>query len=99
MKSSIALFLQLCSCPEPVGLRPFVETRPTSGKAGAPVIILGTNLTGASSVTFDGTPATFEVIAESEIRTTVPNGASTGKVKVTTPRGKLLSNVRFRVTK
>jgi uncharacterized repeat protein (TIGR03803 family) len=82
-----------------VGLGPFVETRPTSGKAGAPVIILGTNLTGASSVTFDRTPATFEVISKSEIRTTVPNGASTGKVKVTTPRGKLLSNVSFRVTK
>jgi hypothetical protein len=63
------------------------------------VIILGTNLTGASSVTFDGTPATFEVISKSEIRTTVPNDASTGKVKVTTPRGKLLSNVSFRATK
>ncbi len=82
-----------------LGLSPFVETQPTSGKVGASVIILGSNLTGTSSVTFDGTPATFEMVSKSEIKTTVPNGAGTGKVEVTTPRGTLLSNVRFRVTK
>jgi uncharacterized repeat protein (TIGR03803 family) len=82
-----------------VGLGPFVETRPTSGKVGASVIILGTNLTGASSVTFDGTPATFKVISKSEIKTTVPDGATSGTVKVTTPSRKLSSNVPFQVTK
>jgi uncharacterized repeat protein (TIGR03803 family) len=82
-----------------VGLGPFVETRPTSGKVGASVIILGTNLTGASSVTFDGTPATFKVISKSEIKTTVPDGATSGTVTVTTPSRKLSSNVPFQVTK
>jgi uncharacterized repeat protein (TIGR03803 family) len=80
-----------------VGLGPFVETRPTSGKVGKAVKILGTNLTGSTSVTFNGTAATFTVVSSSEITTTVPAGATTGKVKVTTPRRILTSNVSFRV--
>jgi len=80
-----------------VGLRPFVETLPTSGEVGASVFILGSNLSGATKVTFGGTPAKFTVISKSEIKTTVPSGAGTGKVQVTTPRGKLISNVAFRV--
>ena len=82
-----------------VGLGPFVETRPTSGEVGNTVIILGTNLTGATSVTFDGTPAEFKVISGSEVTTKVPNDATTGKVKVKTLGGTLASNVVFRVTK
>jgi uncharacterized repeat protein (TIGR03803 family) len=80
-----------------VGLGPFVETRPSAGKVGAHVIILGSNLTGATSVTFNGTAAAFTVVSASEIRTTVPSGATSGKVKVTTPGGVLVSNVAFRV--
>jgi uncharacterized repeat protein (TIGR03803 family) len=80
-----------------VGLGPFVETLPTSGKVGAAVKILGTNLTGATSVSFNGTGAVFEVVSSSEITTTVPTGATTGTVQVVTPNGTLLSNVPFRV--
>jgi uncharacterized repeat protein (TIGR03803 family) len=82
-----------------VGLGPFVETQPTSGKVGAAVKIPGTNLTGATSVTFNGTAATFTVVSKSEITTTVPVGATTGTVKVKTPSRTLSSNVPFRVTK
>ena len=67
------------------------------GKVGAKVIILGTDLTGASSASFHGTEATFKVVSKSEITTEVPTGATTGKVKVTTPHGTLVSNVAFRV--
>jgi uncharacterized repeat protein (TIGR03803 family) len=81
-----------------VGLGPFVETLPTSGKVGAKVIILGTNLTGATAVSFDGTAATFTVVSATEIKTTVPAGATTGTVTVTTPGGTLNSNIIFRVT-
>ena len=82
-----------------VGLGPLVETLPTSGKVGAVVIILGNNLTGATSVSFNGTVATFTVVSGSEIKTTVPTGATTGTVKVTTSTGSTLdSNVSFRVT-
>jgi uncharacterized repeat protein (TIGR03803 family) len=80
-----------------VGLGPFVETLPTFGEVGATVMILGTDLTGATSVTFDGTAATFTVVSSSEITTTVPSGAATGKVQVTTPQGTLISNVDFGV--
>ncbi len=81
-----------------VGLGPFVETQTTSGKVGAAVKILGSNLTGVTSVTFNGTTATFTVVSKSEITTTVPTGATTGTVEVTTSKGTLKSNTTFRVT-
>jgi uncharacterized repeat protein (TIGR03803 family) len=80
-----------------VGLGPFVETEPTSGPIGGTVKIPGTDLTGATSVTFNGTTAVFTVVSASEITTTVPVGATTGKVQVTVPSGTLSSNVPFRV--
>ena len=80
-----------------VGLRPFVETLPTSGQVGTMVSILGTNLTGASHVSFNGVPAKFTVVSISEIRTAVPVGATSGKVKVRTPSGTLMSNLDFRL--
>jgi uncharacterized repeat protein (TIGR03803 family) len=81
-----------------LGLAPFVETVPSSGKVGATVIILGTNLTGATKVSFDGTAATFTVASSTEIKTTVPTGATTGSITVVTPSGTLTSNVAFRVS-
>ena len=80
-----------------VGLGPFVETEPTSGKVGVAVKVLGTNLTGATSVTFSGTAAVFKVVSSSEITTNVPAGATTGAVQVVAPGGTLSSNVPFRV--
>jgi uncharacterized repeat protein (TIGR03803 family) len=81
-----------------VGLGPFVETLPGSGKVGAAVKILGTDLTGATSVTFNGTAAVFTVVSGSLMTTNVPTGASTGFVTVTTPSRTLKSNRKFRVT-
>jgi uncharacterized repeat protein (TIGR03803 family) len=80
-----------------IGLGPFVEAQTTSGRVGAAVKILGTDLTGATSVTFNGTAATFTVVSPSLITTTVPTGATTGKVEVVTPGGTLSSNLVFRV--
>ena len=81
-----------------VGLGPFVETLPTSGKVASSAVLLGNNLTGVTGVAFNGTAATFTVVSSSEIKTTVPQGATTGKVRVKTPHGTLTSNVNFRVT-
>ena len=80
-----------------VGLDPFVETTPTSGQVGTKVLILANTLTGTSSVTFHGISATFTVVSETEITTTVPTGATSGTVEVTTPGGVLTSNVAFHV--
>jgi hypothetical protein len=81
-----------------VGLGPFVETRPRSGEVGTVVEILGTDLTGATSVSFNGTAATFTVnLSGSAISTTVPALATTGTVEVVTPSRTLSSNVPFRV--
>jgi len=79
------------------GLGPFVKTLPTSGNVGRAVKILGTNLMGTTSVTFNGIAASFTVTSASLITTTVPLGASTGQVQVATPGGTLSSNVAFRV--
>jgi uncharacterized repeat protein (TIGR03803 family) len=79
------------------GLGPFVVTEPTYGKIGAAVKILGTDLSAATSVSFDGTAATFTVKSKTEITTTVPTGATTGTLQVVTPGGTLSSNVPFRV--
>ncbi len=76
-----------------------MNTIPTSGAVGTGVVILGNNLTGATGVKFNGTAATFTVVSSSEIQTTVPVGATTGIVQVTTPSGTLNSNVPFQVTK
>jgi uncharacterized repeat protein (TIGR03803 family) len=81
-----------------MGLGPFVKTLPITGAAGAAVKILGTDLTGATSVTFNGTAAAFTVVSSSEITTTVPAGATSGTVEVVTPSGTLLSNVAFQVS-
>jgi len=80
------------------GLASFVETQPNHGKPGRVIQILGSNLGGASSVTFNGTPAVFKVVSKSLIGAVVPAGATTGMVQVTTPSGVLSSNVPFKVT-
>ena len=80
-----------------MGLGPFVISVPSAGKAGQGVIILGTNLTGSTSVTFNGKGARFKVVSPTEITATVPAGATTGTVDVVTPGGALKSNVPFRV--
>ena len=80
-----------------LGLPPLVNALPTSGPAGTPVIILGNNLTSTTSVTFNGTAAAFTVVSDTAINTTVPSGATTGQLQVTTPSGTLSSNVDFQV--
>jgi uncharacterized repeat protein (TIGR03803 family) len=82
------------------GLGHFVALKPSFGEVGAQVTVLGTELWGSTSVTFNGTPALFNVNATgTAISATVPAGATTGTVEVTTPSGTLNSNMPFRVTR
>src|SRR5580698_5485802 len=79
------------------GLAPFIKFLPAGGKVGSEVGILGNNLTGATSVTFNGTAATFKVVSSTLITVNVPTGATTGILKVVTPSGTLSSVPAFHV--
>jgi uncharacterized repeat protein (TIGR03803 family) len=79
------------------GLAPFVELIPRTQLVGTLITIIGNDLTGANSVTFNGTPATFIIRSSGEVKAMVPFGATTGPVAVTTPTGTLLSNTYFQV--
>lgn len=70
---------------------------PTSGGVGTPVTITGSGFTGTKTVTFGGVKATFTVVSGTQINTTVPTGAVTGKIKVTTPGGTATSKATFTV--
>jgi len=74
-----------------------VKTLPHFGKVGAAIRILGTDLTGTTGASFNGTLAAFNIVSDTEITTTVPAGAATGSVQVTTPGGTLLSGGPFLV--
>ena len=72
---------------------------PSSGAVGTAVTITGSNFTGATSVKFNGTPAaSFTVDSSTKLRTTVPAGATTGRISVTTADGTALSANGFTVT-
>jgi len=80
-----------------MGLGPFVAFVRNSGKVGSNVEVLGQGFTGTTGVSFNGTPANFKVVSATYLTATVPNGATTGYVTVTTPGGTLQSNVMFRL--
>ena len=81
----------------PVSAPTITSFNPTSGPVATPLIITGTNLTGATSVKLNGTSATFTVNSATQITTSVPAGATTGKFSVTTPGGSATSANTFTV--
>ena len=65
-----------------------IPLSPASGTIGLPVTINGTSLAGTTSVKFfNNKTATFTVISDTQINTTVPTGSTTGNLTVTTPGG------------
>lgn len=70
---------------------------PPSGPVGTAVTITGTGLTQATKVTFNGTSASFTVNSDIQITATVPTGATTGKIAVTTKGGSAISTGTFTV--
>jgi hypothetical protein len=69
--------------------------QPTSGSVGDAVTISGRNLTDATVVSFGGIPAAFSVIDDTSIQASVPVGAVTGSISVTTPAGTATSDQDF----
>ena len=61
--------------------------RPQSSLVGATVVIFGKRLSNATSVAFDGIPATITSNSSTRIRAVVPIGATTGPISVVTVGG------------
>jgi len=71
---------------------------PTSGAVGTVVTITGVSLIQTKKVTFGGVAATFTITSDTQVNATVPTGAKTGKIVITTPGGTATSPGVFTVT-
>ncbi|MGA2697240.1 MAG: hypothetical protein ABSE92_14345, partial [Terriglobales bacterium] len=80
-----------------LGLQPFIRLESTSGRVGQTTGILGQGFTTSSSVSFNGTVGTLQVLSPTYVIATVPVGATSGYVTITTASGTLTSNVPFNV--
>ncbi len=74
-----------------------VSFAPSSAPVGATVIITGTTFTGVTAVKFNGITSIITVDSSTSIRATVPAGATTGKITVTTASGTATSETDFSV--
>jgi len=90
-----AYFVKRGSTPPPV-LTPTISSFTASAGVGGQVTINGTNLSNASSVSFNGrSTSTFVKKNATQIIVTVPSYAQTGLLKVTTPNGSVTSTTNF----
>jgi len=85
-------------------LKPFLQLptlsnfSPTTGATGTSVVLTGTGLTQTTKVTFGGGKvASFVVNTDGRITVTVPVGAATGKIAVTTKGGNVSTATDFTV--
>ena len=91
---SSSAFTVTSGTPAPV----ITSFTPSSGSVGTVVTINGNHLTGATLVRFGAASASFSVVNDTRITATVPTGATTGKISVTTPGGTVQSSGTFTVT-
>src|SRR5579872_2689772 len=82
-----------------VGLSPFIQTNPTSGREGAQIWILGQGFSNSSVVAFGGIKAAVtKLVGTTFISAIVPPDALTGRVTVSTGATELTSSQVFKVT-
>ena len=81
----------------PVPKPGIVGFAPASGRVGQNVTILGGNLVGTTAVSFNGTSAAFKVKSSVIVTTTVPSGATTGRITITNSGGSTTSTQTFTV--
>jgi hypothetical protein len=82
----------------PVPAPTITKIKPAKGKVGKKVTVKGTNLLHATSVEFNGVVAVVTKDTATQIVTTVPTGATTGSISVTTAGGTATSSKSFKVT-
>jgi hypothetical protein len=86
-----------CVLFRPSGLPAITSIFPTSGAPGTPVTIRGSNLASEDlSVLFNVTEAlSVQILSAGEVVATVPQGATTGRIRATTPLGTAMSSSDF----
>ena len=84
----------------PVAPAPAIASlAPASGPVGTTVTVTGSNFTGATAVTLNGVAvSSFTVVNAATLTFTVPTGATSGAVAVTTQGGTATSATAFTVT-
>lgn len=107
--SFAALFLSACAVTggdeseqtgrvsQRVGAPVFGSFTPVSAPQGAVVTVAGNNLAEVTKVEFNGIEAPFTVQSDTSLQVTVPDGAITGKVRLTTADGTSTSPANFKV--
>ena len=80
-----------------LGLAPFVTFMPAASGVGKRIEVLGQGFMGTTAVSLNGAAARFTILSDSYLVATVPNGATSGFITVTTPSGTLKSNKKFLV--
>jgi hypothetical protein len=71
---------------------------PTSGAVGTSVIISGSDFVTPVTVAFNGIAATVSAVTSTTITTTVPSGATTGPISITSKGKKITTLTSFTVT-
>lgn len=83
--------------PPPPAAPALTSFSPATAVVGAPVTLTGTALTGATAVSFNGQAATYTLQSDTSIQATVPGGATSGAISVTTAGGTATSSNPFTV--
>ncbi len=86
-KKGQAIFVTDGFLPLQAPVPTIAKVSPAKTSTGKTITITGTNLKGATSVTFQGVPAKFKANSILKLTVTVPAKAKTGTLTVTSPNG------------
>ncbi len=87
------------SCSQPASTAPTVGSfSPVCGVAGTSVTLTGTNLTGATNVSFNGLAGTITGNTATQIVVTAPASVTAGLISITTPSGSVSTVSSFNLT-
>lgn len=91
------------SCPSPTIFTVFPKPSisgfiPKKSPAGSTIRVVGTNLSEATELRFNGIEAPFVVQSSTEVEATVPNRKASGPISIKTPGGTSISLSDFEVT-
>ncbi|MDB5273829.1 MAG: hypothetical protein JWO58_2196, partial [Chitinophagaceae bacterium] len=86
------------NCSAPSTAPTITSFTPACGAASTSVTITGTNLTGATNVSFNGTAGSITSNTATQIVVTAPAGVTAGAITITTPGGTVTSSTNFTLT-